>query len=98
MIENKKTLAQLTEPVKIYPQLLINVRVKDKKVVLDDPDVAQAVEDVAKALEGDGRALVRPSGTEPVIRVMVEAPTDELCHEHVLKVVNKIKEKGYAVD
>lgn len=98
MIENKKTLAQLTEPVKIYPQLLINVRVKDKKVVLDDPDVAQAVEDVAKALEGDGRALVRPSGTEPVIRVMVEAPTDELCHEHVLKVVNTIKEKGYAVD
>ena len=98
MIENKKTLAQLTEPVKIYPQLLINVRVKDKKVVLDDPDVAQAVEDVAKALEGDGRALVRPSGTEPVIRVIVEAPTDELCHEHVLKVVNKIKEKGYAVD
>lgn len=98
MIENKKTLAQLTEPVKLYPQLLINVRVKDKKVVLDDPDVAQAVEDVAKALEGDGRALVRPSGTEPVIRVMVEAPTDELCHEHVLKVVNKIKEKGYAVD
>jgi phosphoglucosamine mutase len=98
MIENKKTLAQLTEPVKIYPQLLINVRVKDKKVVLDDPDVAQAVEDVAKALEGDGRALVRPSGTEPVIRVMFEAPTDELCHEHVLKVVNKIKEKGYAVD
>lgn len=98
MIENKKTLAQLTEPVKLYPQLLINVRVKDKKVVLDDPDVAQAVEDVAKALEGDGRALVRPSGTEPVIRVMVEAPTDELCHEHVLKVVNKIKEKGYVVD
>jgi len=98
VIENKQTLAQLIAPVKIYPQLLINVRVKDKNVVLDDEDVRKAVDDVEKALEGDGRALVRPSGTEPVIRVMVEAPTDELCHEHVLKVVNVIKDKGYAVE
>lgn len=96
MIENKRTLAQLTEPVKIYPQLLINVRVKDKKVVMDDPDVKAAVQNVEDALHGDGRALVRASGTEPVIRVMVEAPTDELCHEHVLNVVNVIKSKGYA--
>lgn len=96
MIENKRTLAQLTEPVKIYPQLLINVRVKDKKIVMDDPDVKAAVQNVEDALHGDGRALVRASGTEPVIRVMVEAPTDELCHEHVLNVVNVIKSKGYA--
>lgn len=96
-MEEKQTLAQLIEPVKIYPQLLINVRVKDKKVVLDDPDVKAEVDNVEKALKGDGRALVRASGTEPVIRVMVEASTDELCHEYVLKVVNKIKEKGYAL-
>lgn len=96
MIENKQTLAQLAEPVKIYPQLLINVRVKDKKEVMDDPDVKAAVQNVEDALHGDGRALVRASGTEPVIRVMVEAPTDELCHEHVLNVVNVIKSKGYA--
>lgn len=96
MIENKQTLAQLTEPVKIYPQLLINVRVKDKNKVMQDPDVKAAVDQVEKALHGDGRALVRASGTEPVIRVMVEAETDELCHEHVLNVVNVIKQKGYA--
>ena len=98
MIENKQTLAQLTEGVKIYPQLLINVRVKDKNVVLEDYDVKQAVLDVETALQGDGRALVRPSGTEPVIRVMVEAATEELCHEYVLKVVNVIKDKGYTKD
>ena len=98
LIEEKQTLAQLTEPVKIFPQLLINVRVKDKTVVLDDADVKAAVEKVTSDLEGNGRALVRPSGTEPVIRVMVEAPTEELCHEHVLKVVNVIKEKGFAVE
>ncbi|WP_281677968.1 phosphoglucosamine mutase [Eggerthia catenaformis] len=98
MIENKQTLAQLTEGVKIYPQLLINVRVKDKNVVLEDNDVKQAVLDVETALQGDGRALVRPSGTEPVIRVMVEAATEELCHEYVLKVVNVIKDKGYTKD
>ena len=98
LIEEKQTLAQLIEPVKIFPQLLINVRVKDKTVVLDDADVKAAVEKVTSDLEGNGRALVRPSGTEPVIRVMVEAPTEELCHEHVLKVVNVIKEKGYAVE
>lgn len=98
MIENKQTLAQLTEGVKIYPQLLINVRVKDKNVVLEDNDVKQAVLDVETALQGDGRALVRLSGTEPVIRVMVEAATEELCHEYVLKVVNVIKDKGYTKD
>lgn len=98
LIEEKQTLAQLTEPVKIFPQLLINVRVKDKTVVLDDADVKAAVEKVTSDLEGNGRALVRPSGTEPVIRVMVEAPTEELCHEHVLKVVNVIEEKGFAVE
>ena len=95
MMEEKETLAQLIEPVKIYPQLLINVRVKDKKVVLEDPDVKAEVDNVEKALIGDGRALVRASGTEPVIRVI--ASTDALCHEYVLKVVNKIKEKGYAL-
>ena len=96
-IENKKTLAQLTEPVTIYPQLLINVRVKDKAEVLNDEDIKKTIEEVTEALGDDGRILVRESGTEPLIRVMVEAQTDEICHENVLKVVNLIKEKGYAV-
>lgn len=98
MVENKKTLAQLTEQVEIYPQLLINVRVSDKTLAQNDPDVQKAVKEVEEALGDEGRILVRESGTEPVIRVMVEAQSDEICHEYVLKVVNKIKEKGYAVE
>lgn len=98
MVENKKTLAQLTEQVEVYPQLLINVRVTDKKQAQDDPDVQKAVQEVSEALGDDGRILVRESGTEPVVRVMVEAQSDEICHEYVLKVVNVIKAKGYAVE
>ncbi|MFR7592032.1 MAG: phosphoglucosamine mutase [Longibaculum sp.] len=98
MVENKKTLAQLTEAVEIYPQLLINVRVSDKKQAQEDPDVQAAVKEVEEALGDEGRILVRESGTEPVVRVMVEAKSDEICHEYVLKVVNVIKEKGYAVE
>lgn len=97
MVENKKTLAQLIEPVDIYPQLLINVRVYDKASVQEDPDVQATIREVEEALGNEGRILVRESGTEPVMRVMVEAQSDEICHEYVLKVVNKIKEKGYAV-
>ena len=98
MVKKKKTLAQLTEQVEIYPQLLINVRVSDKALAQNDPDVQKAVKEVEEALGDEGRILVRESGTEPVIRVMVEAQSDEICHEYVLKVVNKIKEKGYAVE
>ena len=98
MVENKRTLAQLTEAVDIYPQLLINVRVTDKKKAQEDPDVQAAVKEVEEILGSDGRILVRESGTEPVVRVMVEAQSDESCHENVLKVVNVIKAKGYAVE
>ena len=96
MVENKQSLSQLAEPVHIYPQLLINVRVTDKKAAQEDPDIRAAVKEVEEALGDDGRILVRESGTEPVVRVMVEAKTDDICHENVLKVVNLIKEKGYA--
>ena len=98
MVENKRTLAQLTEAVEIYPQLLINVRVTDKKQAQEDLDVQKAVKEVEELLGDEGRILVRESGTEPVVRVMVEAQSDEICHEYVLKVVNVIKEKGYAVE
>ena len=67
------SLAKLAEPVKIYPQLLKNVRVSDKKTARENPQVIKAVDAVAEALGDDGRILVRESGTEPVIRVMVEA-------------------------
>lgn len=97
MIEKKKSLSELTSDLDIYPQLLINVRVKDKTEAQNDPDVVKAVKEVEGSLGDKGRILVRESGTEPLVRVMVEAETDDICHEYVLKVVNTIKEKGHAV-
>ena len=98
MLEKKQSLAQLTEEVKIYPQLLKNVRVADKKTARENPAVIAAVEKVAAELGNDGRILVRESGTEPLIRVMVEAATDELCAYHVNAVIDVIKEQGLVVE
>lgn len=97
IMEKKQTLAKLCEEVKIYPQLLKNVRVVDKKTARENPAVQKAVEAVAEALGSDGRILVRESGTEPVIRVMVEAATDELCEKYVDQVVDVIKAEGLTV-
>ncbi len=94
IMERKKSLAKLCEEVKIYPQLLKNVRVVDKKTARENPAVQKVVEEVAQALGADGRILVRESGTEPVIRVMVEAATDEICEEYVNRVVAVIEEQG----
>ncbi|RGO23696.1 phosphoglucosamine mutase [Dorea sp. OM02-2LB] len=94
LMEKKTSLGRLTEEVKIYPQLLENVRVKDKKTARENQEVVKAVEAVAKELGSDGRILVRESGTEPLIRVMVEAATDEICAEQVKKVVDVIKAQG----
>ncbi|CUX25988.1 phosphoglucosamine mutase [Clostridium sp. C105KSO13] len=94
IMEKKQTLAHLSEEVKIYPQLLQNVRVTDKKTARENPAVIKAVEEVTEALGSDGRILVRESGTEPVLRVMVEAPSDDICEEYVKKVVKVLaKEK-----
>lgn len=97
MQARRLTLSQLCEPMTVYPQLLVNVRVKDKTAAQEDPDVQAAVEQVAQALGDSGRILVRESGTEPLIRVMVEAETAELCQEYVYHVVNVIKAKGHEV-
>ena len=97
MIAKKKTLSELAKPVTIFPQVLKNVRVTDKAVARNDEDVQVAVDEVRKILGDDGRILVRESGTEPVVRVMVEAKTHEICEEQVEKVVNVLKEKGYIV-
>lgn len=94
IMEKKQSLAQLCEEVKIYPQLLKNVRVVDKKTARENQAVQKAVEEVAEALGENGRILVRESGTEPVIRVMVEAATNELCAEYVNRVITVIKEEG----
>lgn len=96
VIETKTPLAQLAGKVQIFPQLLVNVRVKDKQSVLDNEAVAACIAEVEKELGEDGRILVRPSGTEPLIRVMVEAKTDEICKQHVDAVLDVIKAEGLA--
>lgn len=98
MMETKKTMSELAKPVEIYPQKLTNVRVADKAAAQADPDVAAAVTAVANALGTTGRILVRESGTEPVIRVMVEAKTQEMCDTYVNQVVEVIKAKGHAAE
>lgn len=98
MLEKKAKLSDLIKPVKIYPQLLVNVRVHDKKAAEQDADVQAAVKAVEEALGNTGRILVRESGTEPLLRVMVEAETDEICNKYVYQVVDVLKAKGHAIE
>ena len=95
MLAKNKPLSELAAPCKFYPQVLENVRVHSKPEAQNDPDVQAAVEEVKAQLGTRGRILVRESGTEPVIRVMVESTTEEECRECVDKVVNVIKAKGH---
>jgi len=97
MLANKLPLSRLAEPMVIYPQVLINVRVSDKKTAQADPDVQDAVTAVADKLGNTGRILVRESGTEPVVRVMVEAESEEVCRALAQSVVDVIKAKGHAI-
>jgi len=98
MLESKTTLSQLHKDLIIYPQLLENVRVKNKKDALEDKAVIEAIAEVEKELGDDGRILVRGSGTEPVVRVMVEASSKELCRRYVDRVVNVMKESGHVIN
>ncbi len=95
MCAKKKTLHQLAAELTIYPQKLVNVRVKDKKAAQADPDVQSAVKSVADRLGDTGRVLVRESGTEPVVRVMVEAESEETCAALCEEIVAVIREKGH---
>ena len=97
MLAKKKTLSELAAPFKIYPQVLKNVRVTDKKAAQNDAAVQEAVAKVADALGDTGRILVRESGTEPVVRVMVEAPDHDTCQKYVDEVVDVICSRGYQV-
>ena len=97
-VEKKTTLCDLAKEMKVYPQILRNVRVADKVAARENPKVKEAVEATARALGTDGRILVRESGTEPLIRVMVEAGTEEICAEHVDNVVKVIEAEGLIVE
>ena len=95
MKETGKTLQELSEGLFIYPQLLENVEVKDKENALNDEALQKVIQSVQDDLGDEGRILVRPSGTEPLIRVMVEAKTDELCKEYVERVVSYMQEHAF---
>ena len=97
MLDRKLPLSVLTAPLKIYPQLLKNVIVDDKDGTMQDPAVQAAAEKVTADLHGEGRILLRKSGTEPVLRVMVEATTDEICAEKVDEVIQVMKETGHLI-
>ena len=97
MLEKKQPLSKLASEVTILPQLLKNVRVADKAAALGDEDVKAAASGVEEALGNDGRLLLRQSGTEPLIRVMVEAETPELCEKYVDQVIDVMKAKGHVV-
>lgn len=93
-VQKKANLCDLAKEMKAYPQLLRNVRVEDKKQALENKKVQEAIAQVTQALGDDGRILVRESGTEPLIRVMVEAGTDELCQEHVGNVIRVMEKEN----
>ena len=97
LMEKKMPLSELASPVRIYPQVLKNIKVRSKPDAQNDSDVQAAVAAVAEKLGDTGRILVRESGTEPVIRVMVEADTEEICNEYVDSVLEVIRSKGHAV-
>lgn len=97
IISMKKRLSELAAPLQIYPQVLVNVKVKDKSAAQNDPDVLTAVEKASAELGDSGRMLVRESGTEPLIRVMAEASSEELCRKYVDSIVEVLKYKGHTV-
>ena len=91
MLEKKSTLATLRRDLKIYPQLLVNVRVSDKEAALNDANVQAAAKKVEDALGDGGRLLLRTSGTEPLVRVMVEADSHELCEKYVKMITDELE-------
>ena len=91
MKQTGKKLSELADEVTLYPQELVNVRVSEKDGVMEIPAVKAVIEEVEAEMAGKGRILVRPSGTEPLLRVMAEAETDEKCHEYVMRIVDVVK-------
>lgn len=98
MMARKKKMSELAAPLTIYPQVLVNVRVKDKALAQNDEDVQSMVKAVTEKLGDTGRILVRESGTEPLIRVMVEAESHEICQTYVDEVIDVIRAKGHALE
>ena len=98
MLDQKMPLSKLAEPMVSYPQVLKNVKVTDKDGTMNDPDVQAAVQEVTDKLGNDGRILLRKSGTEPVLRVMVEAGSYEVCEQNVDYVISVMDKKGLLIE
>jgi phosphoglucosamine mutase len=97
MLEKKMKLSDLTKEIEIYPQLLVNVRVASKPLARQDEEVVEIVAKAEAELGSEGRILLRESGTEPVLRVMVEAKSDEICKKYVESVVEVLNRRGHVV-
>jgi phosphoglucosamine mutase len=95
--DNKTTLSKLAEPVMLYPQYLKNMRVKDKEAAACDADVQKAVRAVEEKLNGKGRVMLRPSGTEPVIRIMVESESEENCRLFADSIAAAMEKGGHCI-
>jgi phosphoglucosamine mutase len=98
ILEKKMQLSKMAQEVEIFPQLLVNIKVKNKKAAREDQKVKDVIAEVTNVLGEEGRVLVRESGTEPVIRVMVEAKTNDLCKKYVNQVVEVIGQQGHMAD
>ena len=98
MCDRKMSLGKLAEPIMLYPQYMINLRVKDKNSVMNDSEVLKELENVEKLIDGNGRALLRQSGTEPVIRIMIESESKELCEKYADMIAQVIKERGHCCE
>ncbi len=96
--DSKTPLSKLAEPVLRYPQYVKNIRVKDKTAVMADSDVRERVQEIETLIGGRGRVLLRPSGTEPLIRIMIESESDELCHDYAERIAEVIVQGGYAIE
>ncbi len=98
MCDSKATLSKLAEPIELYPQYLKSVHVRDKSAVIEDENVKREVENIERLINKKGRVLIRQSGTEPVIRVMVEAEDYEKCVEYTERIIKVINEGGHCVE
>lgn len=96
--DSKQSLYELAEPVKLYPQYTVNVRVKDKSAVIADESVQEALREVERKINKKGRALLRRSGTEPVIRIMIESESESKCVEYAQSIACVISERGYCIE
>ena len=96
--DSKQSLAKLCEAVTLYPQYVKNIRVKDKNQTVNDEAVLQSVKEVDALIDGNGRVLLRQSGTEPVVRIMIEAESMEKCHSYAQTIADTVKERGFLVE